>query len=43
MGRRMEAGQVVLTGSLPLPYWATAGDRVEIEIEDLGALRLDVT
>jgi 2-keto-4-pentenoate hydratase len=43
MGRRIEAGQVVLTGSLPLPYWATAGDRVEIEIEDLGALRLDVT
>lgn len=35
-GRAIEAGAIVLTGSLPLPYWAAAGDEVEIEIERLG-------
>jgi 2-keto-4-pentenoate hydratase len=40
LGRRLEAGYLVLTGSLPLPYWANAGDVVEIEIEHLGAVPL---
>jgi 2-keto-4-pentenoate hydratase len=40
--RRIEAGQVVLTGSLPLPYWAAPGDAVEIEIERLGRVALTI-
>lgn len=35
-GHRLEAGEIVTTGSLPLPYWAQAGDRVRIRIEHLG-------
>lgn len=38
LGQRIDAGQIVLTGSLPLPYWAAAGDHVEIAIEGLGAV-----
>jgi 2-keto-4-pentenoate hydratase len=41
LGRALEPGQIVMTGSLPLPYWASAGDRVEIEIAGLGAVRVD--
>jgi 2-keto-4-pentenoate hydratase len=41
LGRALEPGQIVMTGSLPLPYWASAGDRVEIKIAGLGAVRVD--
>jgi 2-keto-4-pentenoate hydratase len=41
LGHILEPGQIVMTGSLPLPYWAAAGDRVEIEIGGLGAVRID--
>ena len=41
LGRSLEPGQIVMTGSLPLPYWAAAGDRVQIEIDGLGAVRID--
>jgi 2-keto-4-pentenoate hydratase len=41
LGRVLEPGQLVMTGSLPLPYWAAAGDRVEIEIGGLGGVRID--
>jgi 2-keto-4-pentenoate hydratase len=40
LGRRLEPGEIVMTGSLPLPYWAQAGDQVEIEISGLGAVRV---
>jgi 2-keto-4-pentenoate hydratase len=43
LGHRLEAGDIVLTGSLPVPYWAAAGDAVEIEIERLGTLHLTVS
>ena len=35
-GERIEAGQIVMTGSLPLPHWAAQGQRVEISIDGLG-------
>jgi 2-keto-4-pentenoate hydratase len=37
-GERLEAGQYVMTGSLPLPYWANAGETVEISIAGLGSV-----
>lgn len=37
-GERIEAGQFVMTGSLPLPYWANKGETVEIRISGLGAV-----
>lgn len=40
LGRRVEAGDIVLTGSLPLPYWARPGDAIEIAIEKLGTVAL---
>lgn len=40
VGRRLEPGEIVLTGSLPLPYWAQAGETIEIEIERLGSVGL---
>jgi len=43
LGRILEPGQIVMTGRLPLPYWAAAGDRVEIEIGGLGLVRIDFT
>lgn len=42
LGRRCEAGQIISTGSLPLPYWATAGDDIEIEIEHIGSMSLTI-
>jgi 2-keto-4-pentenoate hydratase len=36
LGERLEAGQVVMTGSLPLPHWASAGQRLQISIDGLG-------
>ncbi|HUK57960.1 MAG TPA: fumarylacetoacetate hydrolase family protein [Stellaceae bacterium] len=41
MGQRLEPGEVVMTGSLPLPYWAKAGDRIQSEIERLGTVTLE--
>ncbi len=41
MGQRLEPGEVVMTGSLPLPYWAKDGDRIESEIERLGKVTLE--
>jgi 2-keto-4-pentenoate hydratase len=43
LGKRIDAGAVVLTGSLPVVYWASPGERVEIEIEQVGALALEVS
>jgi 2-keto-4-pentenoate hydratase/2-oxohepta-3-ene-1,7-dioic acid hydratase in catechol pathway len=31
-----------MTGSMPLPYWAKPGDRVESEIERIGKLTLEI-
>jgi len=35
-GRRLHAGQIVLTGSLVKTVWLAAGDRVTMELEGLG-------
>ena len=35
-GERIEAGQIVMTGSLPLPHWAAQGQHIEISIDGLG-------
>ncbi len=43
IGRRLEPGDIVLTGSLPLPYWANAGEAIEIEIERLGSVGIRLT
>jgi len=43
LGKRIDAGAVVLTGSLPVVYWASPGERIEIEIEQLGALALELS
>jgi len=37
-GRRLHAGQIVLTGSLVKTVWLTAGDRVSMELEGLGSV-----
>jgi 2-keto-4-pentenoate hydratase len=42
LGRRMEPGDIVSTGSLPVVYWTNPGESIEIEIEQEGALRLNV-
>jgi 2-keto-4-pentenoate hydratase len=42
LGKRIEAGQIVMTGSLPLPYWAAPGDTIEISLEGLGAVGLSI-
>lgn len=39
-GRRLEAGEIITTGSLPLPLWAQPGQHVEILIEHLGRVDL---
>lgn len=41
-GRRIEAGEIVLTGSLVETRWLAAGDHAEIEIAGLGAVSLAV-
>lgn len=41
-GMRLEPGAIVLTGSLPVTYWASAGEMIETEIERLGSIRLTV-
>lgn len=41
-GRRIEAGEIVLTGSLVETRWLAAGDHAEIEITGLGSVSLVV-
>jgi 2-keto-4-pentenoate hydratase len=43
LGRRLEPGEIVLTGSLPLPYWAKPGDAIEIALEGLGTVALSIS
>jgi 2-keto-4-pentenoate hydratase len=40
LDRRLERGELITTGSLPLPYWAAAGESIEIRIEGIGGVRL---
>jgi 2-keto-4-pentenoate hydratase len=42
LGRALEPGQIVMTGSLPLPYWASSGDRISVELAGLGAVEITV-
>ena len=42
LGRRLEPGAIVMTGSLPLPHWAEAGERVEIALSGIGAVAIEV-
>jgi 2-keto-4-pentenoate hydratase len=42
LGRRLEAGQIVMTGSLPLPYWTSPGDIVSVELAGLGEVAITV-
>jgi 2-keto-4-pentenoate hydratase len=42
LGRRLEPGQLVMTGSLPLPLWVSPGDRVEVRLEGLGSVSIAV-
>lgn len=42
IGRRLEPGQIVMTGSLPLPYWTSAGDAVSVELAGLGKVEISV-
>ena len=42
LGRRLEPGAIVMTGSLPLPHWAAAGERVEIALSGIGAVTIEV-
>ncbi|MBZ9935933.1 fumarylacetoacetate hydrolase family protein [Mesorhizobium sp. BR1-1-16] len=41
-GRRLEAGEIVLTGSLVETRWLDAGDTARIEIDGLGTVALTV-
>jgi 2-keto-4-pentenoate hydratase len=41
-GERLEPGQIVMTGSLPLPYWAKGGERVQISIDGLGTAEVSL-
>jgi 2-oxo-3-hexenedioate decarboxylase/2-keto-4-pentenoate hydratase len=43
LGERLEAGHIVMTGSLPLPHWASAGEDIEVDISGLGSVRVQVT
>jgi 2-keto-4-pentenoate hydratase len=42
LGRRLEPGQIVMTGSLPLPYWTARGDLVSVELAGLGSVEIAV-
>ncbi len=37
-GERLEPGQIVMTGSLTLPYWANRGEKLQARIDGLGAV-----
>lgn len=39
-GERLEPGQIVMTGSLTLPYWANRGEKLQTRIDGLGAVNL---
>jgi 2-oxo-3-hexenedioate decarboxylase/2-keto-4-pentenoate hydratase len=39
-GGRIEAGQIVMTGSLTLPYWANRGEKIQARIDGLGAVNV---
>ena len=39
-GRRLRAGEVVLTGSLIVPFAAESGDDIRIEFEGLGSVAI---
>ena len=39
-GEVLAAGQIVSTGSMTLPYWAGAGERIEVRIAGLGSVAL---
>jgi len=41
-GRRLHAGQIVLTGSLVKTVWLAAGDRVTMELEGLGRVTASI-
>ncbi|HEY0525425.1 MAG TPA: fumarylacetoacetate hydrolase family protein [Stellaceae bacterium] len=38
LGRTVEAGETVMTGTIPAPYWLAPGDRIEIRIDRLGSV-----
>ena len=42
-GERLEPGQIVMTGSLTLPYWVNAGEKLQTRIDGLGAVNLVFT
>jgi 2-keto-4-pentenoate hydratase len=42
LGRRLEPGAIVMTGSLPLPHWTAAGERVEIALSGIGKVTIEV-
>lgn len=42
LGERLEEGDVIIAGSLTPPEPVCAGDEVEVEVGDLGALRLSL-
>ena len=42
LGERIEAGQIVLTGSLPIPYWAKANEKIDISISGLGRAGIEL-
>jgi 2-oxo-3-hexenedioate decarboxylase/2-keto-4-pentenoate hydratase len=37
-GERLEPGQIVMTGSLTLPYWVNRGEKIQTRIDGLGAV-----
>jgi 2-keto-4-pentenoate hydratase len=37
-GQRLEAGEVIITGSITPPLWIEAGDEIRFELEPVGAL-----
>lgn len=39
-GDRLEPGQIAMTGSLTLPYWANRGEKLQTRIDGLGAVNL---
>jgi 2-oxo-3-hexenedioate decarboxylase/2-keto-4-pentenoate hydratase len=41
-GRHLRKGEIVMTGSLPLPHWAKAGETVVTQIEGLGDVTLKI-
>ncbi|HXV10400.1 MAG TPA: fumarylacetoacetate hydrolase family protein, partial [Burkholderiales bacterium] len=42
-GQRLEAGDVIITGSITPPLWVEAGDEIHFELEPVGALSASFT